>query len=97
MAPDVNWGIVGSIARGGAQDDEAIEQVIEILQSVNEEELRDDSEKLILLLLSARKALDVRFIFGIYVFFNFGCLSIIIYIYKFSMSICMYERLSTSL
>jgi len=63
MAPDVNWGIVGSIARGVAQDEEAIEEVIEILRSVNEEDLRDDSEKLILLLLSARKALDVRFAF----------------------------------
>ena len=60
MAPDVNWGIVGSIARGGAHDEEAIEEVIEILRSLNEEDIRDDSEKLLLLVLSARKALDVK-------------------------------------
>ena len=60
MAPDVNWGVIGLIAKGDPQDEGAIEEVIDIIQNINESDYRDDPEKLILLVLSARKALDVR-------------------------------------
>nr|CAB3229962.1 centrosomal protein of 290 kDa [Phallusia mammillata] len=62
MAPDVNWEIIGSIAKGGPKtnDEEHMEQVADELKGLNENDFKDDNEKLLLLVQSAKKILDYR-------------------------------------
>ena len=61
MAPDVNWGAVDTIAKGELQDvnEETMEEVVDILRKIDENDFRDNVEKLMLLLQSAKKVVDV--------------------------------------
>lgn len=62
MAPDVNWDLISSIAKGSVRfdNDESTEEEIDMLRNVDENDFKDDSEKLILLIQSLKKAFDVR-------------------------------------
>ena len=60
MAPDVNWDVIGSVAKGDPKTTEEVyEEAADILQSVDDAAFAGDSEKLSLLFKSALKIIDV--------------------------------------
>jgi len=61
MAPDVNWDVISSVAKGGPKtdDEEFMEQAADMLKAVDESEYKEDSDKLLLLFQSAKKVMNV--------------------------------------
>ena len=83
MAPDVNWDLIGKIAKGTIQfdNDESTEKEIDILRNIDENEYKDDSEKLILLIQSLKKAFEVCWIKFIACFYSNLLNSLYLYIF----------------
>lgn len=60
MAPNIDWDVVGSVAKGNSQmDEETLQRVMDDFRNVTDADFREDPAKLFLLFKSSVNIYDV--------------------------------------